>query len=106
MVLVLWLMVATVSTHSRLKAAGSCYCRIYDKAKVSTHSRLKAAGSGLGSSEKSDSVSTHSRLKAAGEVAHIASGGIISFNTQPPEGGWTTLISPPHTHKWFQHTAA
>mgnify|MGYP001789924286 FL=1 len=57
-----------VSTHSRLKAAGSsvigrCFIRI-----VSTHSRLKAAGGSgwvyLGVVD----VSTHSRLKAAGEV--------------------------------------
>ena len=34
--------------------------------KVSTHSRLKAAGSTVGSTGSTSSVSTHSRLKAAG----------------------------------------
>ena len=33
-------------------------------------------------------VSTHSRLKAAGCGSVYGSGGLGSFNTQPPEGGW------------------
>ena len=33
-----------VSTHSRLKAAGSCINRFIRPIFVSTHSRLKAAG--------------------------------------------------------------
>ena len=33
-------------------------------------------------------VSTHSRLKAAGIVG-IRHAQEVSFNTQPPEGGWT-----------------
>ena len=36
-----------VSTHSRLKAAGSVVCTYKHKPKVSTHSRLKAAGQSL-----------------------------------------------------------
>ena len=73
-------------------------------------------------------VSTHSRPKAAGAVSDLAKrvdkGG---FNTQPPEGGWKSLIrqegnlicfntQPPeggcrvtHHERWdeeFQHTAA
>ena len=35
-------------------------------------------------------VSTHSRLKAAGTVGRAVSDVPVSFNTQPPEGGWKT----------------
>ena len=79
----------TVSTHSRLKAAGMIILqtgvpgsgfntqppeggwvisprkRLWPKA-VSTHSRLKAAGKCLKKCVCGLSVSTHSRLKAAG----------------------------------------
>ena len=55
-----------VSTHSRLKAAGTCYSEQGTKIKVSTHSRLKAAGHGGGVFDVFLAVSTHSRLKAAG----------------------------------------
>ena len=34
------------------------------------------------------SVSTHSRLKAAGSGGDIQNAALLSFNTQPPEGGW------------------
>ena len=33
-------------------------------------------------------VSTHSRPKAAGLFFRLKFTGILSFNTQPPEGGW------------------
>ncbi|MGN6960454.1 hypothetical protein, partial [Neisseria sp. P0014.S006] len=33
-------------------------------------------------------VSTHRRLKAAGRTEHGFFQTNISFNTQPPEGGW------------------
>ena len=36
-----------------------------------------------------DSVSTHSRLKAAGRLLGKLFLLLSSFNTQPPEGGWT-----------------
>ena len=36
-------------------------------------------------------VSTHSRPKAAGRNLAMAKRGILSFNTQPPEGGWEML---------------
>ena len=77
-----------VSTHSRLKAAGSssdslflsCRCfntqppkggwvligEVKQKLKVSTHSRLKAAGTHGLDADSRQKVSTHSRLKAAG----------------------------------------
>ena len=55
---------------------------------VSTHSRLKAAGKQFGFIQFGKNVSTHSRLKAAGN-RHISElNESISFNTQPPEGGW------------------
>ena len=55
-----------VSTHSRLKAAGSTAGFPADAAAVSTHSRLKAAGSVWFVPGLPRQVSTHSRLKAAG----------------------------------------
>ena len=55
-----------VSTHSRLKAAGSLRIVAAHILKVSTHSRLKAAGNVMQSTFFGDDVSTHSRLKAAG----------------------------------------
>ena len=36
-------------------------------------------------------VSTHSRLKAAGHTRYLLPQTCISFNTQPPEGGWRML---------------
>ena len=76
-----------VSTHSRPKAAelGS-KAKIYRVA-VSTHSRPKAAEQ-FGSPYCANySVSTHSRPKAADFDAHNIQFVIVSFNTQPPEGG-------------------
>ena len=62
-----YLLNLTVSTHSRLKAAG---CELkdidFDALRVSTHSRLKAAGCNLLVIVGTVIVSTHSRLKAAG----------------------------------------
>ncbi len=55
---------------------------------VSTHSRLKAAGLVGCSVRGRDVVSTHSRLKAAGFALDSVQIQVISFNTQPPEGGW------------------
>ena len=34
-------------------------------------------------------VSTHSRLKAAGSDTAMISSETVSFNTQPPKGGWS-----------------
>ena len=73
-------------------------------------------------------VSTHSRPKAAGRRRETAAYIYASFNTQPPEGGWDTIIKilcqngsfntqPPEggwfcyrlrfaVPFWFQHTAA
>ena len=55
---------------------------------VSTHSRLKAAGRLAVDDGRVSVVSTHSRLKAAGIGGVYCSDRRVSFNTQPPEGGW------------------
>ena len=78
----------SVSTHSRLKAAG-CFGFFFRAAEgVSTHSRLKAAGWVEGRGDGEWLVSTHSRLKAAGCTRARNASSVSSFNTQPPEGGW------------------
>ena len=51
-------------------------------------------------------VSTHSRPKAAGKAQIEDKENIISFNTQPPEGGWPAAIWRIPANKMFQHTAA
>ena len=56
----------TVSTHSRLKAAGRFLKSLRFASMVSTHSRLKAAGLPPPPELPPLLVSTHSRLKAAG----------------------------------------
>ena len=55
---------------------------------VSTHSRLKAAGQVIAELLIPEEVSTHSRLKAAGAKFKLKITQVQSFNTQPPEGGW------------------
>ena len=106
---------AGVSTHSRPKAAGyqiglQCFSTL-----VSTHSRPKAADTEPLASVAEMLVSTHSRPKAAGGrmmtagwpkwFQHTAarrrltfsrrkSTALYRFNTQPPEGGWTTRHCP------------
>ena len=62
----------TVSTHSRLKAAGNDLRGWTVPANVSTHSRLKAAGKKFGRNSTPKTVSTHSRLKAAGVISIIS----------------------------------
>ena len=54
---------------------------------VSTHSRLKAAGTQKSDQIGRHGVSTHSRLKAAG-LSYHSNVYQYGFNTQPPEGGW------------------
>ena len=82
-----------VSTHSRLKAAGAEHLRYLNKQYVSTHSRLKAAGGGLMEWSNGGEVSTHSRLKAAGSPPRPEQIRQDSFNTQPPEGGWSPIFT-------------
>ena len=52
------------------------------------------------------SVSTHSRPKAAGVIKCRLRFYIVSFNTQPPEGGWHTHLFRCVLFAEFQHTAA
>ena len=59
---------------------------------VSTHSRLKAAGTDLITHVAPYAVSTHSRLKAAGQSGERDTSRQTGFNTQPPEGGWEYLF--------------
>ena len=66
---------------------------------VSTHSRLKAAGSSRRKTAFLFSVSTHSRLKAAGLRRSSETRRNICFNTQPPEGGWCKLLYILHNPK-------
>ena len=61
---------------------------------VSTHSRPKAAGSQGNALGSSTTVSTHSRPKAAGTQIQRARIDRRSFNTQPPEGGWSLSQKP------------
>ena len=78
----------------------------YPAPSVSTHSRLKAAGKFELHIVVGIVVSTHSRLKAAGRRRGRSSLMIGRFNTQPPEGGWDDCKWYEDTRKWFQHTAA
>ena len=77
---------------------------------------------------ESKTVSTHSRPRAAGGCAYALFLGLLCFNTQPPEGGWSRFenfgrinvsfnTQPPEggwadilvkglVMKMFQHTAA
>ena len=73
---------------------------------VSTHSRLKAAGTGRRNAAVPERVSTHSRLKAAGSLHLSTRGNTLCFNTQPPEGGWGSIGGNNHGQETFQHTAA
>ena len=76
------------------------------RCEVSTHSRLKAAGESKVKIGLSVLVSTHSRLKAAGAVYRSVGSVGISFNTQPPEGGWSSPSASSRIPRRFQHTAA
>ena len=60
------LVLCSVSTHSRPKAAGCWSYRFWPKYHVSTHSRPKAAGTVDFETQTAAHVSTHSRPKAAG----------------------------------------
>ena len=81
-----------VSTHSRPKAAGLTRGIRATTWLVSTHSRPKAAGYSLKMLADLTSVSTHSRPKAAGSVGSVRMCARQRFNTQPPEGGWTSFL--------------
>ena len=96
----------SVSTHSRLKAAGVELVEPLGVEIVSTHSRLKAAGVQIKRMGDLQRVSTHSRLKAAGRAVDYINHDFYCFNTQPPEGGWITKRNLVAALGLFQHTAA
>ena len=80
----------TVSTHSRLKAAGFPYRDLVFVPFVSTHSRLKAAGhyqTHRAALHLFQHTAARRRLKFIICVCII----VARFNTQPPEGGWLTF---------------
>ena len=108
-----------VSTHSRLKAAGSCKRKfnidrcgfntqppeggwaapINDIMNIGSFNTQPPEGGWdvyqtgmLGYQE----VSTHSRLKAAGRTFAAKTEHLTRFNTQPPEGGWARLTPKPN----------
>ena len=94
-----------VSTHSRPKGAGRLSAQAHCSTVVSTHSRPKAAEYFCIPCRPIRIVSTHSRPKAAvfgRKTERRPKGG---FNTQPPEGGWSSEIRRPFLME-FQHTAA
>ena len=95
-----------VSTHSRPKAAGAASILVLPCSIVSTHSRPKAAGVLAVFAFSPSPVSTHSRPKAAGNKMPKMNHAILSFNTQPPEGGWVTATGSTMCAPKFQHTAA
>ena len=69
---------------------------LQDSSTVSTHSRLKAAGTVDLVVVLPVWVSTHSRLKAAGQGEWGATPSLFGFNTQPPEGGWRLRLAELH----------
>ena len=122
------MVLASVSTHSRLKAAGITRFRLLAalpsfntqppeggwnliiaiilRALVSTHSRLKAAGAAIAVDLCLRDVSTHSRLKAAGssEIRRRACLGVSTHSRLKAAG--IKHISNKSGELAFQHTAA
>ena len=68
---------------------------------VSTHSRPKAAGHGTLEAIAWKLVSTHSRPKAAGCRRRKNHPRPARFNSQPPEGGWKTMLPNSFAHLSF-----
>ena len=78
-----------VSTHSRPKAAGAVVASAYCRARLFQHTAARRRlVKQLLTALEIDNVSTHSRPKAAGAVHIQEARNDVSFNTQPPEGGW------------------
>ena len=80
----------TVSTHSRLKAAGPCGLGLRGGCRVSTHSRPKAAGAGflfLKPLIRFQHTAARRRLATPNRAWTCW---YACFNTQPPEGGWVS----------------
>ena len=113
--------VASVSTHSRPKAAGRRSRHGYRAIRFQhtaarrrlvrpkfmvvamrmfqhTAARRRLAVLRRGICDRYD-VSTHSRPKAAGASLKDVIVGLYGFNTQPPEGGWSTVSDVNRTRK-------
>ena len=76
----------TAARRRLASASAACHYRFV----VSTHSRPKAAGGYAVVFILRLPVSTHSRPKAAGWASICRIYCVMSFNTQPPEGGWAS----------------
>ena len=79
---------ADVSTHSRLKAAGTQHPSMIDRYVSFNTQPPKGGWIADGKPDQAADVSTHSRLKAAGYSILYIRPKWGSFNTQPPKGGW------------------
>ena len=95
-----------VSTHSRPKAAG---CWLWPVQALMLQFQHTAARRRLGRSFPLSQPLKQFQHTAArrrlGHAANLHAVPVLSFNTQPPEGGWL----PTRLHqvqRWFQHTAA
>ena len=74
--------------------------------KVSTHSRPKAAGNDRRRIRRY-TISFNTQPPEGGWIGHLWNAKKIEcFNTQPPEGGWVFQTSSNIHILWFQHTAA
>ena len=101
-----WRAPPLVSTHSRPKAAGKPRITMtLDEQFQHTAARRRLVFI-LNRAIPCDIVSTHSRPKAAGDRAMMWLARQYGFNTQPPEGGWTSSPSTSTASSMFQHTAA
>ena len=79
-----------VSTHSRPKAAGDREEAVSTAIEVSTHSRPKAAGEyRYGDFDNYEFQHTAARRRLAMRSLN-GFGCTFCFNTQPPEGGWSS----------------
>ena len=74
--------------------------------RVSTHSRPKAAGLSMMAVFFGCSVFQHTAARRRLEARRRMPPSRLSFNTQPPEGGWTALSDGLRGLLLFQHTAA
>ena len=59
-----------------------------DAAQVSTHSRLKAAGTAKMLQTKSLKSFNTQPPEGGWDILNVSGGLYLCFNTQPPEGGW------------------
>ena len=84
-----------VSTHSRPKAAGEAAYRSRRWRLVSTHSRPKAAGFSAPSSCLAAWFQHTAARRRLGHAANLHAVPVLSFNTQPPEGGWNRSYDRP-----------